>query len=152
MKGNVTHGHSFKGKITSTYRCWAGLKSRCTDKNNFRYSDYGGRGITFDPRWAKFENFLSDMGERPGSLTLDRIDNDGPYCKENCRWVDMITQRRNSRRIKKIEIDGVVHCMKDWAEKLNLDYRIFRYKLYYGISLEEAIKSSRLPGHPKLEP
>jgi len=73
---------------TPTYKCWAGMKDRCNNSNRPCFSRYGGRGITYDTRWEVFENFLEDMGESPGKgWSIDRIDNDGNYCKENCQWL-----------------------------------------------------------------
>jgi predicted DNA-binding protein (UPF0251 family) len=73
---------------------------RCTDSEHDSFKNYGARGITFDPSWLDFTNFLSDMGERPEGYTLDRINPDGNYCKKNCRWVDAATQQHNRRDAK----------------------------------------------------
>ena len=63
------------------------MKARCLDENNIHYSNYGGRGITIeDDRWLDFETFYIDMGERPFGKSIDRINNERGYCKENCRW------------------------------------------------------------------
>lgn len=85
-------------KTDPTYKTWNGMKDRCTNPNNPRYKDYGGRGITYDPRWAVFDNFLKDMGERPEGTTLDRINNNGGYYKANCQWLPKELQQRNTRR------------------------------------------------------
>jgi len=69
-----------------TYYCWQGMRQRCQNIYNKDYSSYGGRGIKVDPRWQKYENFLEDMGEKPEGMMLDRINVDGDYCAENCRW------------------------------------------------------------------
>ena len=84
-----------------TYASWQNMKDRCSNPNNKAYGNYGGRGISYDPLWEKFENFFADMGECPEGMTLDRIDVNGDYCKENCRWSDYSMQGFNKRKLKK---------------------------------------------------
>ncbi|UOR02035.1 hypothetical protein MUN77_01505 [Leucobacter allii] len=102
-KNSITHGQGGPTRITSLYRTWKGMKSRCTNPNRPDYSRYGGRGIEVCDRWLhSFEAFASDVGEKPGpGYSIDRIDNDGNYEPGNVRWATASEQRRNQRRMQK---------------------------------------------------
>lgn len=92
---------------TSEYNTWTHIKDRCHNTKNSRYKDYGGRGITVCEEWRKiFKSFYEDMGDRPEGMSLDRIDNNKGYSKENCRWATTHQQNIN-QRIRKDNKSGV---------------------------------------------
>jgi len=90
---NKKHGM----RHTDTYCIWIGMKKRCFNPKAQYYDLYGGRGITVDPRWMIFENFLEDMGPRPPKLSIERIDNKKGYSKDNCIWATGEEQGSNKR-------------------------------------------------------
>lgn len=95
----VSTKHGFYG--TPTYVSWRRMKDRCLNKNHTYYHLYGGSGVTVADKWLTFEGFLEDMGERPaGGYSLDRIDNNLGYFKENCRWIPRKDQPKNRRNCK----------------------------------------------------
>jgi len=97
-KGYDIHGHTNKKIPTKTYNTWQNMKKRCHYKKHHKYKDYGGRGIIVCTRWFNsFNNFKTDMGERPENTTIDRIDNDQGYYLDNCRWASPKQQANNKR-------------------------------------------------------
>lgn len=110
------------------YRSWLHLRERCHNKNCKDYDDYGGRGIEVCARWLEkpygFRNFLNDMGPKPDiGYSIDRIDNDGDYSPENCRWADAKTQSNNRRARKDARFythDGETKTLREWSEIIDV--------------------------------
>lgn len=126
---------------------WKSMLDRCFNKNNPSYEDYGGRGITVCEQWRfdkveGFRNFIEDMGERPEGLTLDRIDFNGNYEPSNCRWADRAIQSFNRRKQKNSQTVrvGIRYDAENDKWRASINYEGKAYHLYYGKSLEIAIK------------
>ena len=111
--------HGMSG--TPEHKTWKGIRARCSNPNEPNYKYYGGRGISVCKRWQKFESFFSDMGKRPTSKhSIDRINNEGNYAPENCRWATQTQQMRNTRSNRYITHDGKTMCVAAWAERLGM--------------------------------
>lgn len=134
----IVHG----GTGSTEYRSWAGMKNRCLNPLGQDYHLYGGRGITVSAEWkADYRTFLKDMGRKPTKRhSLDRIDNFGPYCKENCRWATPKQQRDNSRSVRFITIGAVSLPLRDWARISNVSESSIRIRLARGWNPSDAIK------------
>lgn len=131
------------------YNIWIKIKSRCLNPNDNSYSNYGERGIIVCDRWKEsFEYFIADMGWRPNkNYSIERIDYNGNYCPENCKWIHKSEQSKNSRRVKLIEYNGFHYCLTDLCKLLNLPYSTMRHRVYdLNIPFSEAIK---YPQHHK---
>jgi hypothetical protein len=124
------------------YNTWESMIQRCNNPNSDEYKNYGGRGIIICEDWQSFEKFFADMGERPKGLSIDRIDNDGNYCKENCRWATREEQSNNTSRTVFYEHDGKVQSITQWAREYNISRTTFDSRLKRGILFEEAIDTS----------
>ena len=110
---------------------WANIKSRCYSKNSKHYNRYGGRGIRVCDRWLNsFENFYADMGKKPTGLSIDRIDNNGDYSKENCRWADNQQQSNNRRSNTILELNGKIHTLAEWSRIINVKPSTICQRLY----------------------
>jgi len=125
--GHFKHGHTKKNYATSTYYIWAEMIQRCFTPTHKRFNDYGGRGITVCNRWRDFQNFLSDMGEKPESKSLDRMDNNGNYEPGNCRWATKDEQINNTRQNVYIDIGEIRITMKQFSRAYGIPYARFRY-------------------------
>lgn len=144
-----THGHTIGKNPSKEYYSWQAMKFRCTNPLAARYKDYGARGITVCDRWLNsFENFFEDMGNRPSkNHTLERVDNNKGYSKENCRWATPKEQSNNRRSCKLIEYKGVEKTLKQWAEEFGLNYGNIHKRIYKsGWSIEDAFTLGRQHG------
>ena len=123
-----------KKRRTPEYHCWAAMLARCRNPNTPGYKNYGGRGITVCDRWAVFSNFIEDMGRRPSDRhSLDRIDTNGNYCPENCRWATTKQQARNKVRTTFVVYRGEKRLLADLAEELNVGLSLLRYRVNTGV-------------------
>ena len=137
-RAHLRHGNNLAGKRSKEYRTWAHILGRCTNTTDRSYKDYGGRGVTVCERWRVFENFLEDMGPAPSiDHSIDRIDNDGHYAPENCRWTTRAQQARNTRRT--IKINGV--CLKDVCNERGISYGAVQARLRRGHPRAVALSS-----------
>lgn len=146
QKGATMKKHGFArrgGKIIPEYRAWCHMRDRCNRPKCQGYKNWGGRGILVCDRWNSFANFLADMGFKPGlKYTLERIDNDGNYEPENCRWATYSEQHRNKRTTRILSFGGTALPLKDWASKLGINESTLSKRInHYGWSIERALKS-----------
>lgn len=153
VKGtNLVHGHSIRDNTqseTPEYRTWTNMKTRCYNVKNKSYSRYGGRGITICDRWRfSFVNFIEDMGKKPSlKHSLDRINNDKGYCKENCYWATIKQQANNTSTNKYITFRGKTQTLRQWTDELGLKYTNIHARIkYYGWSIENAFTVGRAFG------
>jgi hypothetical protein len=140
----TTHGKS----ATKEYRTWWKMISRCVDRNNADYNDYGGRGIVVCQRWREsFEAFIEDMGLPPPGTSIDRIDNDGPYSPENCRWATAKEQANNKRNNLFFACSGETLSLAQWAEKTGQSLEGLYQRIYRGWNIQDAIFTPRDDSH-----
>lgn len=132
------------------YKSWAGMKRRCDNPNQTSYQRYGGRGITYQESWKFFENFVKDMEKMPKeNMELDRIDNDGNYCKENCRWATRKEQTRNrggARATRLYTFNDKTMCIADWAKEIGITPQSLQKRLNNGWPLEIALNAEKRDG------
>lgn len=134
------HGHAKRGYCSKTYIIWDNIKQRCNNSNDKGYKNYGGRGIKICEQWKDFINFLEDMGNKPEGMSIDRIDNDGDYCKENCKWSTTKEQIRNRRNTILITINSITKALAEWCEIYQKPYNRTWVRLYNDWSPEEAFE------------
>lgn len=117
------------------YTTWENMIQRCTNPNAPNWKNYGGRGVSVCERWLSFENFYSDMGAKPAggrAWSIDRIDNNGNYTPENCRWATKKQQCRNMRKTRLIAFNDEIRCQAEWAEILHIPVSTIRNRYRSG--------------------
>lgn len=131
------------------YNVWKGIKQRCTNPSHTHYASYGGRGIMMCDEWLNsFETFLADMGPRPEKMTIDRIDNDKGYSKENCRWASQKQQSNNVRNNTLVEYRGKEYTAMELSEIASVDYATLLWRIGKGWEIERAVNApSRNPNN-----
>ncbi len=125
----LKHGHSRIKNKSKEYQSWGSMRTRCKNINSDHWGNYGKRGIKISDEWNDFSNFLSDMGNRPAGKTLDRINVNGNYCKENCKWSTPAEQSKNKRNVTLLEKDGIVKTKTEWASELKIPLTSFHRKI-----------------------
>jgi len=153
-KVNLKHGACRRSGKSRTYKIWHAMRARCKYPSQENYHLYGGRGISVCVRWLDFASFVEDMGECPPGMTLDRINPDGDYTKDNCRWTDAKQQARNRRNNRLLEHHGKKQTLAEWAEELGISRSVLNQRLNaYGWSTEKAlstpVKFGQKTTHPR---
>jgi len=126
IESHLKHGAARMNNTTTTYKIWVGIIRRCLSETHTSWPRYGGRGISICRRWREFANFLNDMGERPPTMSIERLDNNLGYEPGNCIWADSKTQGRNKRNNVSVTICGERHTVAAACEK----YGIRRQKVW----------------------
>ena len=109
---------------TPTHKSWISMKQRCDNKNNASYRWYGGRGISYAPKWKTFEGFYEDMGDRPKGTSLDRKKSNENYSKSNCCWSDWSSQANNRSNNKIVCYKGRKQTLANWCRELDINYKV----------------------------
>jgi hypothetical protein len=145
------HGKSrIGGKIDTTYSAWKAMRKRCSNPNTPRYKHYGGRGIKVCQRWQTFENFFADMGQRPSPKhSLDRIDVNGDYSPENCRWATVEQQANNKQNTMLIVAFGKSMAPTEWSSVYGIPSGTIIDRIRKGWEPEAAVKDAPYSKFPR---
>lgn len=134
---SVNKKHGMSG--TQIFHVHRSMMDRCYMQTSHAYKNYGGRGITVCERWHDFENFYADMGDKPKGMTLERMDNDGPYSPDNVRWASYKDQANNRRSNVVLEFEGKKQTMQQWCDDLGLKIGTVWARLNRGWSVDRAL-------------
>lgn len=136
------------------YHTWWSMMQRCYNKEHHNYQRYGGRGIVVCEAWQDPANFIQwareTIGHKKREMTVDRIDVNGNYCPENCRWATAKEQQNNMRTNRKMTIDGITKNITEWCTEYGISTQLANARMKAGMSFEEALKTpKRSPGRKK---
>jgi len=127
-------------ELTATYHVWQSMKARIHNPNSKSYCRYGGAGLTLDPRWEDFDNFIADMGQRPSSeASIERLDNSVGYWPSNCIWADRWQQASNKSNNHYLTVNGKVQTLSEWARETGIDQPTIRRRVKKGWPHQEAV-------------
>lgn len=145
----ATHGHASGSADSPEFKAWSAMKSRCNNPTHADYTNYGGRGISVCSQWvSSFESFLRDVGKRPSTRhSIDRIDNDGNYNLDNCRWSTACEQSRNRRSTKWITHGVETRTQTEWSLTLSENPGIVSRRINTGWTEAQAVTTP--PGEPR---
>ncbi len=134
------HGNTKGRKSSLEYSSWRSMWARCSNSRSSEYPYYGGRGIQVCSRWTLFSTFLADMGQRPSRKhSIDRIDVNGNYCPENCRWATSKEQCRNRRNSRYIEAFGKRQTLVEWSEVSGIKETTIAERIKRGWTIEDSV-------------
>lgn len=152
MRTRVRHGMT----KNPAYHSWLSARHRCENPKDPAYARYGGRGVYMCREWSEsFSAFFEAMGDRPEGTTLERIDNDGPYCASNCKWATIVEQGRNKRNNHLLTAFGRTQCYSAWSEETGIDRRTIWGRIERrGWSVERALSTPAAPSphRPRTSP
>ena len=138
INNKTTHNMS-KSRI---YAVWNSMLQRCNNPKNSDYKYYGDKGIKVCDRWKSFENFIKDMKNPNEKVQIDRINNNGNYCPENCRWATLKEQANNKSSNKLFSFNNETKTLAQQSELLNIDYKLLHNRIYdLKWSFEDAVKT-----------
>jgi hypothetical protein len=139
-----------------TYQSWADMRNRCRNARHRRYGFYGGRGIKVCERWDSFAAFVEDLGLKPDGLTLERLDNNGDYEPDNCKWATYREQNKNTRSTTVYEYRGRRQTIEEWADEVGMPRSTLSERIHgYGWDISVALTAQfqhkeNIPDDPEL--
>jgi hypothetical protein len=138
-EGQKTHGK----RKNPTYEIWSSMKQRCLNPGNKDYCYYGGRGINVCAEWMNFQSFIDDMGECPSGYSIERININMGYCKENCVWIKRSMQNRNKRNNRLLTYNQKTQSVIEWSEETGIPYQTLLSRLKRGWEVDRALSNKK---------